>query len=74
MGEKQDVPCQRAQIVSQVVEQVVSGTNLNTTIEIEADIPEAKEPDGIDLGGATWKLNGKTIWTTEAHKDQGNVY
>lgn len=77
MGEKQDVPGQRAQIVGQVVEKVVSGTNLNTTIEFdnhEADIPEAKGPDGRDLGGATWKLNGKTIWTTEAHKDQGNVY
>lgn len=77
MGEKQDVPGQRAQIVGQVVEKVVSGTNLNTTIEfdnLEADIPEAKGPDGRDLGGAIWKLNGKTIWTTEAHKDQGNVY
>jgi hypothetical protein len=59
------------------MEKVVSGTNLNTTIEfdnLEADIPEAKGPDGRDLGGATWKLNGKIIWTTEAHKDQGNVY
>ena len=46
MGEKQDVPGQRAQIVGQVVEKVVSDTNLNTTIEfdnLEADIPEAKD-------------------------------
>jgi hypothetical protein len=77
MGEKQDVPGQRAQIVGQVVEKAVSGTNLNTTIKfdnLEADIPEAKGSDGRDLGGATWKLNGKIIWTAEAHKDQGNVY
>ena len=77
MGEKQDVPGQWAQIVGQVVEKVVSGTNLSTTIEfdnVEVDVSEAKGPDGRDLGGATWKLNGKIVWTTEAHKDQGNVY
>jgi hypothetical protein len=76
MGEKQDVPGQRAQIVGHM-EKVVSDTNLNTTIEfdnLEADIPEAKGSDGRDLGGATWKLNGKIIWTAEAHNDQGNVY
>jgi len=27
-------------------------------------------PDGRDLGGATWKLNDKVEWTTEAHKAQ----
>jgi hypothetical protein len=77
MGEKQDVPGKWAQIFGQVVEKVVSGTNLSTTIEfdnVEVDVPEAKGPDGRDLGGATWKLNGKIVWTTEAHKDQGNVY
>jgi hypothetical protein len=77
MGEKQDVPGQRAQIVGQVVEKVVSGTNLSTTIKFNNlgfDVPEAKGQDGRDLGGATWKLNGNIVWTTEAHKDQGNVY
>jgi hypothetical protein len=77
MWEKQDVPCQWAQIVGQVVEKVVSGTNLSTTIKFDnlgVNVPEAKGPDGRDLGGSTWKLNGKIVWTTEAHKDQGNVY
>ena len=77
MGEKQDVPGKWAQIFGQVVEKVVSGTNLSTTIKfdnLEVDIPVAKGPDGRDLGGATWKLNSKIVWTTEAHKDQGNVY
>lgn len=77
MGEKQDVPGQWAQIVGQVVEKVVSGANLSTTIKfdnLEVDVPKAKGPDGRDLGGVTWKLNGKIVWTTQAHKDQGNVY
>jgi hypothetical protein len=77
MGEKQDVPGQRAQIVGKVVEKVVSGTNLSTTIKfdnLEVDVPAAKGPESRELGGATWKLNGKIVWTPETHKDQGNVY
>jgi hypothetical protein len=73
-GGKQNVPSQWAQIISQIMEKVVSGTNMNTTIEfdnLEVDVPKAKGPDGRDLGGATWKLNGKVVWTTEAHKAQG---
>lgn len=74
MVEEQKVPSQWAQIISQVMEKVVSGTNMTTTIEfddLEVDVPKAKGPDGRDLGGATWKLNGKVVWTTEAHKAQG---
>ena len=47
--------------------QVVSGTNMTTTISfdnLEIDMPRAQGPDGRDLGGATWKLNGKVVWTT----------
>ena len=54
-------------------EKVVSGTNMTTTISfdnLEIDVPRAQGPDGRDLGGATWKLNGKVVWTTEAHKAQ----
>ena len=43
--EKQDVPGQWAQIVGQVVEKVVSGTNVSTTIEfdnLEVDVPKGK--------------------------------
>lgn len=76
MRKEQEVQSQCAQIVSQIMEKVVSGTNMNTTIEfddLEVDVPKAKGPDGRDLGGATWKLNGKVIWTTETHKNQGSL-
>lgn len=65
---------QWAQVIGQVMEKVVSGTNMTTTItfdNLEIDVPRAQGPDGRDLGGATWKLNGKVVWTTEAHKAQG---
>ncbi len=63
-------PGQRAQVVGQVMEKVISGANMTTTISfdnLEIDMPRAQGPDGRDLGGATWKLNGKVVWTTEAH-------
>lgn len=64
---------QWAQVIGQVMEKVVSGTNMMTTItfdNLEIDVPRAQGPDGRDLGGATWKINGKLVWTTEAHKAQ----
>ena len=76
MRKEPEVQNQWAQIVSQVMEKVVSGTNMSTTIEfddLEVDVPKAKGPDGRDLGSAAWKLNGKVIWTTEAHKNQGSL-
>ena len=76
MRKEQEVQSQWVQIVSQVMEKVVSGTNMSTTIEfddLEVDLPKAKGPDGRDLGSATWKLNGKVIWTTEAHKNQDSL-
>jgi hypothetical protein len=76
MTGEQKVQGQWVQIVSQVMEKLVSGTNVSTTIEfddLEVDVPKAKGPDGRDLGGATWKLNGKVVWTTEARRNQGNL-
>ena len=70
---KLEQPEQWAQVVSQIMEKVVSGTNMTTTISfdnLEIDVPRAQGPDGRDLGGAIWKLNGKLVWTTEAHKAQ----
>ena len=72
-GEQQGAS-QWAQIIGQVMEKVVSGTNMTTTIafdDLEIDVPKARGPDGRDLGGATWKLNGKLVWTADAHKSQG---
>lgn len=66
---------QWAQVVAQVMEKVVSGTNMTSTISfdnLEIDIPRAQGPDGRDLGGVTWRLNGKVVWTTEAHKAQNH--
>lgn len=71
--DQMQAPSQWAQIVSQVMEKVVSGTNMTTTINfdnLEIDVPRAQGPDGRNLGGATWKLNGRIVWTTEAHKAQ----
>jgi hypothetical protein len=72
-SEQQGTQSQWAQMVGQVMEKVVSGTNMTTTIafdNLEIDVPKARGPDGRDLGGATWKLNGKIVWTTDAHKSQ----
>jgi hypothetical protein len=74
-GVEQKVQSQWAQVVSQVMEKVVSDTNMSTTIEfdnLEVDVPKARGPDGRELGGATWKLNGKVVWKTEAHRDRGS--
>ena len=61
---------QWAQIVGQIVEKL-TGTNMSTTIrfdKLEVDVPKAQGPDGRDLGGARWVINGEIILTTEAHK------
>jgi hypothetical protein len=73
-SEQQGAQSQWAQMIGQVMEKVVSGTNMTTTIafnNLEIDVPKARGPDGRDLGGATWKLNGKLVWTADAHKSQG---
>ena len=76
MGEEKKVQGQWVQIVSQVMEKLVSGTNMVGTIEfddLQVGMPKAKGPDGRDLGGATWKFNGKVVWTTEARKNQASL-
>jgi hypothetical protein len=61
---------QWAEIVGQIIEKL-TGTNVSTTIrfdKLEVDVPKAQGPDGRDLGGAKWIINGEILWTTEAHK------
>lgn len=73
---EEKVQSQWIQIISQIMEKRVSGTNMSTIIEfdnLDVDVPKVIGPDGRDLGGATWKLNGKVVWTTEAHRDRGSV-
>jgi hypothetical protein len=67
---QQQSPSQWSQIIGQVLESV-AGKNTSTTINfqnLEIDIPKAQGPDGRDLGGAKWTVNGKVVWTTELHK------
>ena len=67
---EQQAPSQWSQIIGQVLESV-AGKNMSTTINfqnLEIDIPKAQGPDGRDLGGAKWTVNGKVVWTTERHK------
>jgi hypothetical protein len=67
---QQQSPSQWSQIIGQVLESV-AGKNMSTTINfqnLEIDIPKAQGPDGRDLGGAKWTVNGKVVWTTELHK------
>ena len=67
---EQQAPSQWSQIIGQVLESV-AGKNVSTTINfqnLEIDIPKAQGPDGRDLGGAKWTVNGRVVWTTELHK------
>ena len=76
MRKEQEVQSQWVQIVSQVYGKSRVGYKhviLQSNSTIEVDVPKAKGPDGRDLGSATWKLNGKVIWTTEAHKNQDSL-
>ena len=63
-----NAPSQWAQIMGEMVSKIV-GTNMSTTINIDdlvIDVPQAKGPDGRDLGAAKWVVNGKIVWTTTA--------
>jgi hypothetical protein len=66
---------QWSQMVGQVIEKI-TGKNMSSTItfeHLEVDIPRAQGPGGRDLGSAKWILNGKIVWTTEAHKKEGGI-
>ena len=68
--QQQQSPSQWSQIIGQVLESV-AGKNMSTTINfqnLEIDIPKAQGPEGRNLGGAKWTVNGKVVWTTELHK------
>lgn len=59
-----------SQMAGQFLESLTD-KNMTATMElqnIEIDVPKARGPDGRDLGGAKWIVNGKIVWTTELHK------
>jgi predicted PurR-regulated permease PerM len=68
--QQQQSSSQWTQVIGQVIEKL-TGTNMSTTISfanLEVDVPRAQAPGGRDLGSAKWIVNGKILWTTEAHK------
>jgi hypothetical protein len=68
--QQQQSSSQWTQVIGQVIEKL-KGTNMSTTISfanLEVDVPRAQAPGGRDLGSAKWIVNGKIVWTTEAHK------
>ena len=59
-----------SQMAGQFLESLTD-KNMTATMDlqnIEIDVPKARGPDGRDLGGAKWIVNGKIVWTTELHK------
>ena len=63
---------QWSEMIGQVIEKL-TGKNMTTTLsfeDLEVDIPRAQGPGGRDLGSAKWTVNGKVVWTTEAHKTE----
>ena len=68
--QQQQLSSQWSEMIGQVIEKL-TGKNMATTIsfeDLEVDIPRAQGPGGRDLGSAKWTMNGKVVWTTEAHK------
>jgi hypothetical protein len=72
--QQQQSSSQWTQVIGQVIEKL-TGTNMSTTISfanLEVNVPRAQAPGGRDLGSAKWIVNGKIVWTTEAHKAAGS--
>lgn len=70
--QQQQSSSQWSEMIGQVIEKL-TGKNMSTTIsfeDLEVDIPRAQGPGGRDLGSAKWTINGKVVWTTEAHKTE----
>ena len=64
---------QWSQIAGEIVDKLLLGTNMSTTINfdnLEVDVPRAKGPDGRELGSAKWVINGKIMWSTQASKKE----
>jgi hypothetical protein len=70
--QQQQSSSQWSEMIGQVIEKL-TGKNMSTTLsfeDLEVDIPRAQGPGGRDLGSAKWTINGKLVWTTEAHKTE----
>ncbi len=72
--QQQQSSSQWSEMIGQVIEKI-TGKNMSTTMSfehLEVDIPRAQGPGGRDLGSAKWTINGRIVWTTEAHKTEGD--
>jgi hypothetical protein len=60
-------------VISKVLDKLI-GKDLQVTYtfdNLEIDIPQARGPNGKELGSAKWKIDGKIVISTELTKGSG---
>ena len=65
---------QWSELISRVIDKL-TGKDLQVTYsfeDLEIEIPKAYGPDGKQLGGAMWKVDGKITISTELINDTKN--
>jgi hypothetical protein len=66
---------QRVDILKEVLDKLI-GKNMEVIYNFqnfEIDIPKATGPEGKELGGAKWKLDGKFTLTTQLSNKSTNI-
>ena len=66
---------QWAEILNEVVDKLI-GKNMEVIYNFqnfEIDIPKATGPEGKELGGAKWRLDGKITLTTQLSNKSPNI-
>ncbi len=63
-----------SELISKIIDKL-TGKDLQVTYSfdnLEIEIPKAYGPDGRELGGAKWKVDGKITISTELINDRKN--
>ncbi|WP_458719484.1 hypothetical protein [Candidatus Nitrosocosmicus sp. R] len=63
-----------SELISKIIDKL-TGKDLQVTYSfdnLEIEIPKAYGPDGRELGGAKWKVDGKITISTELINDEKN--
>jgi len=63
-----------SELISRIIDKL-TGKDLQVTYSfdnLEIEIPKAYGPDGRQLGGAKWKIDGKITISTELINDEKN--
>ncbi len=63
-----------SELISRIIDKL-TGKDLQVTYSfdnLEIEIPKAYGPDGRELGGAKWKVDGKITISTELINDEKN--